>query len=56
MKIDFNNFPEIETKLSKNEIQNLNQIFSNPEVQKILSEIEENRLKRQKFFKKILFS
>lgn len=55
MKIDFNNFPEIETKLSKNEIQNLNQIFSNPEVQKILSEIEENRLKRQKFFKKILF-
>lgn len=56
MQIDFNNFSWISSKLSNIEINNLNQIFSNPEVQKILSEIEENRLKRQNFFWKILFS
>lgn len=48
--IDFSTIPNISDKLSSKEIQNLNDIFQNPEVIEKLKEIEVYRKKRQKAY------
>jgi len=48
--IDFRTIPDIDSKISEKEIDNLNRIFQSPEVIEKLKEIEKFRKKRQKAF------
>jgi hypothetical protein len=47
--IDFTSFPDISSRLSQNEVTNLNTLFREPTVQGKIEEIEVHRKKRQKW-------